>query len=171
MQARFVILRVLLEAGEGLVGLEEMTGDDGKPDARITLDRSKIRTVGKNAIHGFLCKLQVCLYVLQPHSPRKWDELCFGGKKTTKKNIVGTSCQIRSESEELLHVLGTESCICVPMYFLIKLLAKYKNCLFSIYKHDILTSFSSHFPSVIETLSNRSEYNLTTGTCDFQTWS
>uniref|UniRef100_A0A4W6EXW7 Dipeptidyl peptidase 3 n=1 Tax=Lates calcarifer TaxID=8187 RepID=A0A4W6EXW7_LATCA len=59
MQARFVILRVLLEAGEGLVGLEEVTGKDGMPDARITLDRSKIHTVGKNAIHRFLCKLQV----------------------------------------------------------------------------------------------------------------
>ena len=59
MQARFVILRVLLEAGEGLVGLEEVTGQDSKPDARITLDRNKIHTVGKNAIHKFLCKLQV----------------------------------------------------------------------------------------------------------------
>ncbi|XP_049597946.1 dipeptidyl peptidase 3 [Syngnathus scovelli] len=59
MQARFVILRVLLEAGKGLVGLKEVTGADGKPDARITLDRSKIRTVGKDAIHKFLCKLQV----------------------------------------------------------------------------------------------------------------
>lgn len=59
MQARFVILRVLLEAGEGLVGLEEVSGQDGRPDAHITLDRSKISTVGKNAIHKFLCKLQV----------------------------------------------------------------------------------------------------------------
>lgn len=60
MQARFVILRVLLEAGEDLVSLEEVTGQDGKPDARIRLDRSKIHTVGKSAIHRFLCKLQVC---------------------------------------------------------------------------------------------------------------
>ncbi|XP_051960515.1 dipeptidyl peptidase 3-like [Xyrauchen texanus] len=59
MQARFVILRVLLEAGEGLVDLRECTGADGKPDAIITLDRSKIHTVGQNAIQRFLCKLQV----------------------------------------------------------------------------------------------------------------
>lgn len=59
MQARFVILRVLLEAGEGLVSLEEVSGQDGRPDACITLDRSKISSVGKNAIHRFLCKLQV----------------------------------------------------------------------------------------------------------------
>lgn len=62
MQARFVILRVLLEAGEDLVSLEEVTGQDGKPDARIRLDRSKIHTVGKSAIHRFLCKLQVCCH-------------------------------------------------------------------------------------------------------------
>lgn len=59
MQARFVILRVLLEAGEGLVGLKECTGADGRPDAIVTLDRSKIHTVGKSAIQRFLCKLQV----------------------------------------------------------------------------------------------------------------
>ncbi|TRY54148.1 hypothetical protein DNTS_034831 [Danionella cerebrum] len=59
MQARFVILRVLLEAGEGLVHLKETVGTDGRPDAVITLDRSKINTVGKSAIQRFLCKLQV----------------------------------------------------------------------------------------------------------------
>lgn len=60
MQARFVILRVLLDAGEGLVTLTETTGADGQPDALITLDRSKIGTVGKSAIQKFLCSLQVC---------------------------------------------------------------------------------------------------------------
>lgn len=59
MQARFVILRVLLEAGEGLVSLSETTGADGQPDVLITLDRSKIHAVGKNAIQKFLCRLQV----------------------------------------------------------------------------------------------------------------
>ncbi|XP_056449594.1 dipeptidyl peptidase 3-like [Gadus chalcogrammus] len=59
MQARFVILRVLLEAGEGLVRLEEVAGADGRPDARIALVRTKIHTVGKSAIQRFLCKLQV----------------------------------------------------------------------------------------------------------------
>ncbi len=72
MQARFVILRVLLEAGEGLVGLKECTGADGRPDAVITLDRSKIYTVGKSAIQRFLCKLQV-----QTVTGFKWNSSFF----------------------------------------------------------------------------------------------
>ncbi|KAG8146719.1 putative Dipeptidyl peptidase 3 protein, partial [Naja naja] len=59
MQARFVILRVLLEAGEGLVSLRHTTGTDGKPDAVVLLDRTKITTVGKPALEGFLRKLQL----------------------------------------------------------------------------------------------------------------
>ncbi|XP_078001286.1 dipeptidyl peptidase 3-like [Glandiceps talaboti] len=59
MQARYVILRVLLEAGEGLVTIERITGEDGKPDAVIKLDRSKVETVGKEAIGKFLQKLQL----------------------------------------------------------------------------------------------------------------
>ena len=59
MQARFVILRVLLEAGENLVALTRITGEDGKPDLLVSLDRTKIESVGKPAIAKFLRKLQV----------------------------------------------------------------------------------------------------------------
>ncbi|XP_023391590.1 dipeptidyl peptidase 3 [Pteropus vampyrus] len=59
MQARFVILRVLLEAGEGLVTVTPTTGSDGRPDARVRLDHSKIRSVGKPALERFLRRLQV----------------------------------------------------------------------------------------------------------------
>lgn len=59
MNARYVILRVLLEAGEGLVRIESRTGSDGKPDLEVLLDRSKVPTVGKAAIGRFLMKLQV----------------------------------------------------------------------------------------------------------------
>ncbi|XP_074660218.1 dipeptidyl peptidase 3-like isoform X2 [Tubulanus polymorphus] len=59
MQARHVILRVLLEAGEGLVTLNKTVGEDGDPDLLIQLDRSKISSVGKPAIGKFLRKLQV----------------------------------------------------------------------------------------------------------------
>ena len=60
MQARYVILRLLLEAGDGkLLTLKEMVGDDGKPDVEVQLNRSLISTVGKEAVGNFLLKLQV----------------------------------------------------------------------------------------------------------------
>jgi dipeptidyl-peptidase-3 len=59
MNARYVILRVLLEAGQGLVKLETTTGDDGEPNVDIHLDRDLIATVGKKAIGNFLLKLQI----------------------------------------------------------------------------------------------------------------
>ena len=59
MNARYVILRVLLEAGGGLVTLERGEADDGKPDVLVRVDRAAIATAGKRAIGEFLLKLQV----------------------------------------------------------------------------------------------------------------
>ena len=58
MQARYVILQVLLEE-DGLVKITEVTASDDQPDLLIQLDREKIPTTGKTAIANFLQKLQV----------------------------------------------------------------------------------------------------------------
>eukprot|EP01127_Copromyxa_protea_P014426 TRINITY_DN4010_c0_g1_i1.p1 TRINITY_DN4010_c0_g1~~TRINITY_DN4010_c0_g1_i1.p1 ORF type:complete len:708 (+),score=177.58 TRINITY_DN4010_c0_g1_i1:42-2165(+) len=55
MQARFAILNVLREAGEGLVTLES----DAEGNTAIRLDKSKIETVGMKAVGDFLRKLNV----------------------------------------------------------------------------------------------------------------
>lgn len=59
MQARYVILQIFLQAGNDFVKIQQLTGDDGKPDLRIKMDRNQIETTGKNAIGDFLRKLQV----------------------------------------------------------------------------------------------------------------
>jgi dipeptidyl-peptidase-3 len=59
MQARYVILRVLLEEDEDLVTIEKVMGSDGDLDLILRLDRSKINEIGKPAIGNFLRKLQV----------------------------------------------------------------------------------------------------------------
>lgn len=58
-QARYVIMQVMLEAGEDFLKVEKVEGKDGKPDLLITMDRSKVETVGAKAIAAFLQKLQV----------------------------------------------------------------------------------------------------------------
>jgi len=52
--ARFAILRVLLDTAPGLVTLKEMEND-----MEISIDKSKIKTIGKKAIGDFLVKLNV----------------------------------------------------------------------------------------------------------------
>ena len=39
--------------------VSQVVGEDGQPDLLLTMDRSKLMTVGKTAIHDFLTKLQV----------------------------------------------------------------------------------------------------------------
>lgn len=48
-----------MAAGQGFVTIEEVTGEDGKPDLKFRLDRTKIDSVGKPAIGEFLKQLQV----------------------------------------------------------------------------------------------------------------
>ncbi|OQV22426.1 Dipeptidyl peptidase 3 [Hypsibius exemplaris] len=56
-QGRFAILRVMMEAE--LVTVTQTTGTDGKPDLLLKLDRTQIKTVGKDAIGNFLRRLQL----------------------------------------------------------------------------------------------------------------
>ncbi|KAK3745455.1 hypothetical protein RRG08_046114 [Elysia crispata] len=71
MNARFVILRVLQEAGQSLVTVKKIEGEDGKPDLVIQLDRAKIISVGKPAIANFLRKLQVYKSTADVEAARK----------------------------------------------------------------------------------------------------
>jgi len=58
MQARHVILRVLLEAGQDFVTIQRHE-EGGVPTATLRMDKSKIHSVGQPAMHKFLLKLQV----------------------------------------------------------------------------------------------------------------
>lgn len=60
-QARFVILRVMLEAAQGFVTLTEAdpAGGEGGEGLFVLLDREKIMSVGVPAVGAFLRKLQV----------------------------------------------------------------------------------------------------------------
>ena len=57
MQARCVILQVLMDCDSPMVNIERITGSDGKPDLLIRCDRTE--TIGKPVIGEFLRKLQV----------------------------------------------------------------------------------------------------------------
>ncbi|XP_047133114.1 dipeptidyl peptidase 3 isoform X1 [Hydra vulgaris] len=59
MNARYVILQVLIEAGENFVELHHTTDEVGKPDILIKLNRDLIKSVGKKAISVFLMRLQL----------------------------------------------------------------------------------------------------------------
>ena len=58
MCASYVILQVMVRAGEGLVTIEK-SQVDGKDTLLFRLDKSKIMTVGKKAIGNFIRKLSI----------------------------------------------------------------------------------------------------------------
>jgi dipeptidyl-peptidase-3 len=57
--ARWVLLRVSLEAAGDFVSIEEVTAEDGKPDLKFRIDQDKIDSVGLSATMAFLRKLQL----------------------------------------------------------------------------------------------------------------
>lgn len=61
----------MLNAGEGFVTVEQVTGDDGEPDLLMTLDRDKIESVGKPAVGEFLKKLHIYKSLGDDESGRK----------------------------------------------------------------------------------------------------
>lgn len=58
MQARYGIMNVMLQAGQGFLEIKPCVIED-KKCLEIHLDRSKIRSVGAPAVSEFLTKLQI----------------------------------------------------------------------------------------------------------------
>ncbi|CAL4093007.1 unnamed protein product [Meganyctiphanes norvegica] len=117
--AGFVILRVVLEEGDGVVNVVETEGEDGLPDLLLTVDRSKIHTSGRKAIGNFLQKLQVYrsmgdseagrtlfekyseVHMEGSHPFGKWHEIVVR-KRTPRMVMIMPNTRIVGEEVELI---------------------------------------------------------------------
>ena len=103
--ARFAILNVLREAGEGFLTIEETVDDYEKPDLLLKMDRTKLETVGQPAMGKFLQKLQVYKSIGDFESAKKmfdeysqfddtwikWRDIVIAKKKPRKAIIQANS--------------------------------------------------------------------------------
>jgi dipeptidyl-peptidase-3 len=85
MQARYAIMRVMLEAGQDFLQIKPFKIDN-QESLQICLDRSKIRSVGAPAVSEFLTKLQIYkatadeingtnLYLESTRVPEEWHRI------------------------------------------------------------------------------------------------
>lgn len=127
-QARYVILRVALEAGGGLVTLTETTGEDGLPDLLLSLDRTKIESVGRQAMGDFLTKLQVYRSMGDsaagramfekysevpaegPHPFAKWHEVVVR-KRRPRMVLAMPNTRVTGEDVELVSYAEVTDCV------------------------------------------------------------
>lgn len=109
--ARYVLTKVVLEAGQGFVKIEETKGEDGKPDLHFKLDRNLIDSVGRPAVTAFLAKLQAYKstgdfeggkklfesYGVVGETELHWRDVCIARRKPRRIFVQGNTMESNGE--------------------------------------------------------------------------